>query len=139
MMKATVLAIILAAAATAACSKDSTSTTAPSISSIETFSGLMALQGSNFYSFTVSVTSTVDVTLASLMAKSPGPASNTVVSLGLGNPVGTGCSLITSVNTAPGLKAALTSAVTPDVYCVQIQDIGNLTVPLNFTIRITHF
>jgi hypothetical protein len=138
MMKATVLAVLIAASATAACGNNDASTTAPATSSSETFSGLMALQGSNFYSFTVSAAGTVDVTLASLMGKSPGPASNTIVALGLGNPVGTGCSLITSVNAAPGLTAAISNAVSPDVYCVQIQDIGNLTVPLNFTIRINH-
>ncbi|MDO8795659.1 MAG: hypothetical protein Q7J25_13690 [Vicinamibacterales bacterium] len=139
-MKAAVLAILVVASATAACGKNSqsTSTTAPSTLSTETFSGLVGLQGSNFYSFTVSAAGTVDITLASLMANSTGPASAVVVGLGLGNPVGTGCSLINSVNTAAALTTQLTSAVSPDVYCVQIQDVGNMTVPLNFTIRIKH-
>lgn len=138
MMKAAVLAILVLASATAACGKNSQSTTAPSSSSTETFSGLMGLQGSSFYSFTVSAAGAVDITLASLMANSTGPASSAVVGLGLGNPVGTGCSLIKSVNTAPALTTQLTSAVNPDVYCVQIQDVGNMTVPLHFTIRISH-
>jgi len=53
-------------------------------------------------------------------------------------PVGTDCAVNNSVDTAAGLTTQLTAPVTPDVYCVKISDIGNLTGPANFTIRIGH-
>ena len=139
-MKRSVLALLVAALAGAACGNGSQDVTAPSTStssgSTQTFSGNLALQGSSFYSFTVTTTETVSISLASLTANSVGPASTSVVRLGLGVPSGTGCSVNNSVDTAAGLTAQLTTSVNPDVYCVNISDIGNLTDPMNFTIRI---
>ena len=98
--------------------------------------GNVVPQGSSFYSFTVTTAGTVSVSLSSLMANTIGPASTAVVRLGLGVPLGTGCSVTSSVDTAAGLTTQLTVPVNPDVYCVNIADIGNLTAPMNFTIRI---
>lgn len=42
------------------------------------------------------------------------------------------------MDTATGLTAQLTATVNPDVYCVNISDIGNLAGPMHFTIRIAH-
>jgi hypothetical protein len=141
MMKAAVLALFVAALAAAGCgggSSPATTTTAPSANSLETFSGILAPGGSIFYSFAASTAGTANVTLASLTSSSTPAASTTAVGLGLGNPVGTGCTLLTTMNVKPALTAQLTSPVAVDVYCVQIQDVGNLTAPLDFTIRISH-
>jgi hypothetical protein len=142
MMKAALLALFVAAVAAAGCgggdSSPATTTTAPSGNSIETFSGILVPGGSAFYSFSVSTAGTANLTLASLTSSSTPAASTTVVGLGLGNPVGTGCSLLTTMNVTPALTAQLTSPVAVDVYCVQIQDVGHLTAPLDFTIRISH-
>jgi hypothetical protein len=41
------------------------------------------------------------------------------------------------VDTTAGLTSQLTVPVsTPDIYCANLSDIGNLTTPMNFTIRI---
>jgi hypothetical protein len=136
-MKTSMLAVLAVALAGAAACGDDAQVTAPSPSgTTETFSGTLAVQGSSFYSFSVSTSGTVSISLASLTANGVSQASTSVVRLGLGVPVGTGCSINTSADTTTGLTAQLTSAVNPDVYCVNISDIGNLTVPLNFTIRI---
>jgi hypothetical protein len=141
-MKTSVLVLLVAALASTACNKNSQSVTAPATStssgSTETFSGSLALQGSSFYSFTVTTAETVSVSLATLTPNSLGPASTSVVRLGLGVPSGTGCSVNTSVDTAAGLTAQLTAPANPDVHCVSISDIGNLTDPMNFMIRIGH-
>jgi hypothetical protein len=125
---------------TSACGNDSSSTTAPTTTSpsTEVFSGTLAVQGSSFYSFTVVTSGTVSVTLASLVATPPGPALKSVVGLGVGTPLETDCSVTNSVTAAPGLTAQLVSSLTPAVYCVRIYDLGNLPVPVNFSIRIVH-
>ena len=138
-MKTAILVLVVVALATAACGSGSQDVTAPSTSStdaFETFAGDISLQGSSFYSFTVTTAGTVSVSLSSLMANTSGPASSAVVRLGLGVPLGTGCSVTSSVDTAAGLTAQLTVSVSPDVYCVSIADIGNMTGPMHFTIRI---
>jgi hypothetical protein len=140
MKKAAALALLVAAFAAAGCGGDSSAPapTAPAVNSLETFSSILVPGGSSFYSFSVAAAGTATLTLASLTSSSTPAASTVVVGLSLGNPVGTGCSVLTTVQTNTGLKAQLTSPVGADVYCVQIQDVGNLTAPLNFTIRINH-
>jgi hypothetical protein len=134
-------ALLLVAMASAACGNNSQSVTAPSATTLtsasgETFSGSLLVQGSSFYSFTVTTAGTVSVTLASLVDNTTGPASTAVVRVGVGVPVGTGCSISQSVDTAAGLTTQLTAPVNVDTYCVQISDIGALTAPVQFSIRI---
>jgi hypothetical protein len=122
-----------------ACGGSSTtpSTTTTSTGSFDTFSSLLGVQGASFYSFTVATAGTVSLSLASMTpANAVGPASTSLVRLGLGVPLGTGCSVTTSVDTAPGLTTQLTASVSPDIYCANLSDIGNLSTPMNFTIRI---
>jgi hypothetical protein len=138
-MNRSVLALIVVALGGTACGGNSAtapSTTTPS-GSTENFTGSLAIQGASFYSFTVATAETVSVSLASLTANN-GPASTSVVRVGLGVPIATDCSTNNSVDTTAGLTTQLTASVNPDVYCVKISDIGNLTVPMNFTIRIGH-
>jgi hypothetical protein len=135
-MNTSVLVLLVAALAAAGCGNNS-SVTAPSTPSIpEAFSGSLPVQGSSFYSFTVSTAGTVSLSLSSLTSNPLSPASSSVVRLGLGVPLGTGCSVSTSIDTTAGLTTQLTAPVNPDVYCVNIADIGNLTGPTDFTILI---
>jgi hypothetical protein len=143
-MNTSVLAIIVVAMAGSACGGNSatappTSTsTSTSSGSTETFSGTLAVQGSSFYSFTVATAETVSLSLASLTSTGILAASPSVIHLGLGVPLGTGCSVTSAVDTPAGLTAQLTSSINPDVYCVRLSDIGNLAGPMNFEIRIGH-
>jgi hypothetical protein len=135
-MKTSVLVLLVAALAAAGCGNNS-SVTAPSTPATpEAFSGSLPVQGSSFYSFTVATAGTVSLSLSSLTSNPLSPASSSVVRLGLGVPLGTGCSVSTSIDTAAGLTTQLTAPVNPDVYCVNIADIGNLTGPTDFTILI---
>ncbi len=106
--------------------------------STEIFGGTLQVQGSSFYSFTVGTSSSVSITLASLTAIKPGPALNTVMGLGVGTPLETDCNVTNSVPAAPALTAQLVNSLTPATYCTRIYDLGNLTAPVNFTIRIVH-
>ena len=139
-MNKSVLALIIVAAAGAACGGNSPTapSTPTSSGSTQNFTGSLPLQGSSFYSFTVTTAETVSVSLASLTAGGSSSAATSVVRLGLGVPLGTDCSVNNSVDTAAGLTTQLTASVNPDIYCVRISDIGNLPGPMNFTIRIGH-
>ena len=132
--------LVLASLLTVACGNDDATTapTTPALPSSEVFSGTVDVQGSSFYSFTTATSGEVSITLASLVATQPGPALNTVMSLGVGTPLGTECSVTNSVPAAPGLTAQLVNTLTPATYCTRISDVGNLKGPVNFTIRIVH-
>jgi hypothetical protein len=135
-MKASFPALLVVALAGAACGGSSPTAPPTTSGSTEHFTGLLPVQGSSFYSFTVTAAETVTISLASLTAGSVGAASPSVVRLGLGVPLGTDCSVNNSVDTAAGLTSQLTASINPDTYCVRISDIGNLTAPMNFTILI---
>jgi len=125
---------------TAACggNNNPSTPTTPALPSSEVFTGTLAAQGSSFYSFTVAASGNVSITLASLVPKAPGPAVNTVMGLGVGTPDGTTCAVTNSVTTAPGLTAQLVNSLTPATYCAKIYDLGQLTGPVDFAVRIVH-
>jgi hypothetical protein len=136
-----VLALALAAAA---CGGDDSSTTAPTTPagpSSELFEGKLQSRGdSTFFSFTVATAGNVSVTLASVMTTTtPGTSTNLPLGIGLGSPLATDCTLTSQTTTGPGLTPQLTgNSFSPAIYCVRIFDVGNLTVPVNFAVRITH-
>jgi len=131
--------VLLVALLTMACGSDTPTTpTTPNLPSTEMFSGTLSVGESSFYSFTVAATGNVSITLASLVPVAPGPAVNTVMGLGVGTPNGTECSVTNSVTTAPGLTAQLVNSLTAATYCAKIYDLGALTAPVDFTVRIVH-
>jgi hypothetical protein len=125
---------------TVACGSDNnpSTPTTPILPSSEVFTGTLAVKGSSFYSFTVAVSGNVSITLASLVPKAPGPAVSAVMGLGVGTPDGTDCAITNSVTTAPGLTAQLVNSLTPATYCTKIYDLGELTAPVDFAVRIVH-
>src|ERR1700704_1491492 len=114
-MNNSVLALIVVAAAGAACGGNSPTAppSTPSSGSPENFTGSLPLRGSSFYSFTVATAEPVSVSLASLTAGGTGPATTSVVRLGLGVPLGTDCSINNSVDTAAGVTSPPTAPVHP--------------------------
>lgn len=135
--------VIAFALAVAACGGDNTATT-PTTSTApgpELFEGQLTGPGaSQFFSFAVTTAGNVNLTLASVTtAATPGTSVNLSLGIGLGTPVGTGCSLTQQTTTTPGLVPQLTgSNVAVGTYCVTVFDVGNLTVPVNFAVRIDH-
>ena len=116
----------------------STTTTTPSRTT-ELFTGSLAAGDSQFYSFTVGQSGTTDITLVSLTPVGAArPALANPVGLGIGTPAGTGCSLSTALTAQPALTAQLSTSTPATTYCADIYDIGSLTVPAAFTVRIVH-
>ncbi len=136
---------LLAAAAMAACggsNTNSTTSTTPSVITGPTtvlFEGKLTVGGFSFYSFTVNTTGDADVMLASVTATtSPGSELNVVLGLAIGTPLGEDCQITSSLPATPALQSPLVNNLTPGTYCVRVYDIGNLTVPVNFAVRIVH-
>jgi hypothetical protein len=135
------LSIMTLALSAAACGGVSTtspaSTAVASPTATETFTGTLAVGGSAFYSFRVLVNGTVNVTLVSVAGTNVDPA----VTLGLnaGEPSGTGCSTVDTVNAQAGVSAPqLSLTLSPGRYCARVSDIGNLIAPATFTVTIDH-
>lgn len=120
---------------------ESTQTTAPSTApttTTEVYAGTLAPGRSGFYSFRVSNPGIVNVTLASLTSSASGNPVSAAMRIGLGIPAGDGCDVTTSVTTAPGLRAQLTSQAAANIYCVELADPGSLGLPVAFGVRIVH-
>ncbi len=115
-------------------SDDTTPTTPSSPAATETFSGSLALTGSNLYTFTVAQGGPVTITLSSL---TPAPA---VAGLAFGTPSGTTACTRTSSNptAAAGSAPQISVTASPGSYCVEIYDVGRLTSPSTFVILIAH-
>jgi hypothetical protein len=140
-MKLASILLFVVAALEAGCSNNA-ATSAPSSTTSTTtpfyFTGTLAPQGSGFYSFTLNQAGTVSITVVSLATGPFSPTPGTVVGIGYGTPVGTGCSLTASARTNAGLTAQLVTASGAGVFCVSIFDVGALTTSTDFVVRIVH-
>lgn len=100
------------------------------------FTGRLPVGGSRFYSFTVSEAGTASLMLASLARDANGPALPASVALGLGVPRGIDCATTSSVTTGAALTVQISVDLQPGIYCARIADIGALTEPVAFAVRI---
>ncbi len=104
-----------------------------------TFTGTIGPGETKFYSFTVRASGVTEVTLLSLRpATTPVPALTAAMALSIGTPVGTGCRASTTLTVQPALLPQLTASTSPTIYCASVDDVGYLSAPAAFTIRIHH-
>jgi hypothetical protein len=135
--------VIAFALAMAACGGDNTTTTPTTTTTPppELFEGQLTGRGaSQFFSFAVITAGNVNLTLASVTsAATPGTSLNLPLGVGFGTPVGTDCNVTQQTTTGPGLVPQLTASnAAAGTYCVKVFDVGNVTVPVNFAVRIDH-
>ena len=136
--------IVGTALATAACGKDASTPTSPTTptttvaepSITEDFTGTVTVGGAAFYSFTVGVNGTVNITYNA--ASGNGVPGSVWLGLGLGAPSAEDCVTSSTVNTPPKSTAQLTGTYAPGIYCVKVSDIGNLYAPATFSVSIAH-
>jgi hypothetical protein len=124
---------ISAAIMLASCGSDNNTPTTPSKPSgpmTENWSSVVAPGGESTRSFTVNSAGTVVVTLTA------GPT----VGLGVGLPrtSGGGCRLGVSVNASPDTMPQINTQADAGQYCVQVYDLGTLTDPIGFAVKIEH-
>ncbi len=121
-----------------ACTKNSTTTTAPTTvtRTTDTFTGTVPVKGSDFHSFPIAQAGQVDATLTAA-----GPPPTIAMGLALGTldasstcvPFAGG-----STNVVAGANVQLSGTVSPGTLCVQVRDIGNQTAPVTYTVTVTH-
>jgi len=124
---------VAAALAFAACGGSGTTTTNPNApTTTDTFTGTLAAGGVDAHTFAVTQAGALTVTLTTLS-----PQSTITVGLGLGQPSGTTCSLLSTDNTA---KMGSVEQTTLDVgsYCVAIYDLGNVQGSDTYTLTVNH-
>jgi hypothetical protein len=102
----------------------------------EEFTGVLPTGGSAFYSFSVGVYGTVNVTFSSISGA--GVPATAWMALGIGVPSGEDCATTSVVNGPTSSTPQFTNTSNPGVYCVRIHDLGNLFGPARFTISIAH-
>ena len=123
---------ISAAMMLAGCGSNSTPTTPsnPSSTVKENWSSVVAPGGASTRSFTVNSAGNIVVTLTA------GPT----VGLGIGLPRtnGGGCRLGVSVNASPATTPQISTQADAGQYCVQVYDLGTLTDPSGFALKIEH-
>jgi hypothetical protein len=137
-MKRALLTLTLVGLLGSGCGSTATAptTATPTAPTTEIFTGSLSVQGTAFYSFGVSESGAVGITLVGLTSGTN--ALSTVVLLGYGIPSGTGCGLSISTRTAPALAAQIRNVLPQGIYCVSVADVGNLADSVNFTVRIVH-
>jgi ABC-type transport system substrate-binding protein len=124
---------LVIAALVAGCGNNTTSTTPSNTSTTmsETWSSVVAPGGQSSRSFTVNSSGTINVTLT---------AAGATLGLGIGLPriTGGGCRLSVTVNTSAGATPQITTSADAGQYCVQVYDLGTLTDPVGFALKIDH-
>jgi len=107
---------------------------APSVT--ETWENTLAMGATRFYSYSVGLNGTVNITLAALTVNDAD--SSAQLSLGWGTPAGTGCSVSSPTLVTAGTEPQVSTTSAPGIYCVRVSDPGNLTAPAMFRILIAH-
>ncbi|HXT68192.1 MAG TPA: hypothetical protein VN700_00440 [Vicinamibacterales bacterium] len=102
----------------------------------ETFTGTLQPSGDAFYSFGMAQAGNVALTLISVTGSSV--PSDALFPIGIGLPVGTGCTAGVDAAATPGATPQLNVTKTSGIYCVRISDNARLGAPAVFVLNITH-
>ena len=130
------LAIALAIGVSACSGSDSTASTTPTAArTTDTFAGTVAVGGRDFHSFTIAATGTVDVTLTAAA-----PPATIVMGLNIGIPGDSKCPAMAGASTltAAGTSVQLSGIASPGLLCVDVHDVGNQSLPVSYTVTVTH-
>jgi hypothetical protein len=120
------------------CSSTPISPTFPAFVTVNRFfSGSLAPGAtSGLFTFSVKFDGAARVTLGSVTSSATGEPDASMLALTLGTPSGTSCAPTTSKTAAAALSGQVTAVITTGDYCVTLADPGNLTQPVDFTIRV---
>lgn len=127
----------LALLAAGACSDTPTNPSRPQgLPVVETFTGTLQPSGTAFYSFSMSQSGNIALTLISMTG--PSVPDDALFPVGISTPAGNGCPAPTDAAIRPGASPQHTVAKSSGVYCVQISDNARLGAPATFVLNITH-
>ena len=128
-------ALLAALFVTSNCGSDSALPTTPEPASMtQVFTGTLAQNGSAFYSFTTTQTGTISFQLTKVQRNSANTGEN--LTIGIGGPRGTDCTVTTSVVAAASDAMLLLASQTAGTYCVRVWDQAVLAAPVQFSVNI---
>lgn len=139
MFRACLLGLLGGVVITTASACGSNLSTAPTVepaSTTELWSSTLTVGASKFYSFNVPLDGNVTVVLKTLTES--GVATSEQVTVGLGAPRGTDCSVSGAVVAGAGDAVVLSGSQTAGIYCIRIWDNAQLTNTAAFSVNITH-
>ena len=120
--------------------RGSTSTTAATTTPVatrttDTFTGTVAIGGSDFHSFPVAAAGAIDVTLTSTA-----PPSAIVMGISVGVPADGKCAPLAGASTkaAAGSAVQLSGTTSPGTFCVDVHDAGSQAAAVSYTVTVTH-
>ena len=129
------LPAVTAAVLAAACSDN---TTAPTpevpVTVTETFSGTVTVNGAVTTPFTVARAGTITAELTALS-----PDDTVTVGLSLGTWNGVSCQVVIANDAAKLGSAVIGTATAPGSLCVRVYDVGALTAPTDYDVKVDHF
>ena len=132
-------AVLSSAFGSAACNQNNDTVNPTSLNEpvvVDQFVGTLQPSGDAFYSFSMSKSGDVALTLISMTG--PSVPSDALFPLGIGQPVGTGCTASVDAAASPGPAAQYKVTKTAGVYCVRVADNARLGAAANFVLNITH-
>jgi hypothetical protein len=123
---------IIAVMMLAGCGSDNTPTTPSNTSTTmtENWSSVLAPGGASTRTFTLNAAGTIVVTMTA------GPTAG--LGVGLPRTTGGGCRLGVSVNASSGTTPQISTQADAGQYCIQVYDLGTLTDPVGFALKIEH-
>src|SRR5579864_5252061 len=139
-------AVVVACALGASCAGTDNASATPtqpssfaSPTTVETFTGTVAVAGTDSHPFNVPAPGEVDVTLTSL---TPAPDPMVPLTLAIGLPSSTvvgQCASIQSVSTTPGTAPQITGHALAGTFCVSVTDTNSvLTASETYTVVVAH-
>jgi hypothetical protein len=120
------------------CSSTPISPTFPAYATVTRFfSGSLGPgAASGVFTFSTKFDGAARVTLGSVTSSATGDADASALALSLGKPSGATCSPTNTKTVAAALSGQITAVLTTGDYCITLADPGNLTQPVDFTIRV---
>ena len=140
-----VFVLLAAGVLVSSCSSTNTSATVPTQPSsfappavTESFTGTLAISGTDSHPFNVPVPGEVDVTLTAI-DPAPNPAVPLTLAIGLPSSTTLGhCATIQTISTVPGPSPQITGHALAGNFCVSVTDTGNLTASVTYTVVVAH-
>ncbi len=127
---------ILIAGLTAGCSDDNTSTVTPTppVTLTDSFSGTVTINGSFAHTFEVTRAGTITAQIVALT-----PDDTVTLGFALGTWNGAACQLVITNDAAKVSTTILGTATAPGTLCVRVSDVGQLSAPTSYDLRVDHY
>ena len=130
------LPALLVAGLAAGCGDDNSTTipVTPPVTLSDTFSGSVGVNGAFSHTFEVTRAGTVIAQITGLT-----PDDTVTVGFALGTWNGAACQLVITNDAAKVTTTILGTATAPGTLCVRVSDVGQLSAPTSYDLKVDHY